>query len=614
MAVPLDQSPVLWLDADDTGTVTISTGVATWADKSGLGNDFTQPFGGALEPAYVTNAINSRHAIRFAGTKFLYRADDSDLYLTGDFSVFFVLTFSSVAKGPTAQNTIMSRNSDKWEFFEYQGNTTGYVNGSGINVGSGELAATVPYILEYHRDGSNSVTASLNGVADSTTTISGDNTASQEVIIGARPSGSSDLYLQGDIGEILLFSSKLGTSDRDAVYAYLADRWGLKYTTEVLADSALAFLKLSETSGTAAVDSSLYARTGPTYTNFSSIGTQPGVVGTMATTLFDNSNDLIEGWSGGSGFASITTPCVEAIVKPSSIGGGVQGIAHDSDGSSWNWYLRLNAGVVEFGWNSGGEKKVTGPTLTAGVEYHIIAGTDGAGNGTITVNNVDYTGSPGGTPGTTARSLRVGAGFSATSTNWPFNGVISHVAIYGSLLSGTRRTDHYNAYVGVTVSLLDDTDSFALSESESPLLFRTEKVATDRFLATDLDFLNYTVNSSRDISFAGHRTYATFLPTGAAASDLTPTRTLAITSATTTFDIFLLDPAQDTTTPTGTLTLDIGTPGDSVRSVTLTGPTSGRYVATFTALPPGVYQARVTVNASGALRSYPTEAVTITVA
>jgi hypothetical protein len=40
-------------------------------------------------------------------------------------------------------------------------------------------------------------------------------------------SGQSGEPMIGDIGEILVYDSALGATDRDAVEAYLADKWGL---------------------------------------------------------------------------------------------------------------------------------------------------------------------------------------------------------------------------------------------------------------------------------------------------------------------------------------------------------------------------------------------------
>jgi len=56
----------LWLDASDSSTITIATGVRSWKDKSGNGRNVAQGTSGS-QPALVTNFSNSRPAIYFDG-------------------------------------------------------------------------------------------------------------------------------------------------------------------------------------------------------------------------------------------------------------------------------------------------------------------------------------------------------------------------------------------------------------------------------------------------------------------------------------------------------------------------------------------------------------------
>lgn len=221
--MPLDVSPKLWLDATDGSTVTTSTGVTAWADKSGGANHVTQPFNASWEPSYTASIINGLHAVGFDGTKFLLSADDADLYLPNDFSVFAVVRFTQVAKGPTQQNTILSRGTFNYEFTEYQSHTTGSVAGVGFPAGTATLLADTDYVMEWHRNGS-AVTCKVNGVADSSFTRA-DGLGSGALVLGARPSGSTDLYLKGYIGEVVACDAFLSSGDRDDLYAYLESKW-----------------------------------------------------------------------------------------------------------------------------------------------------------------------------------------------------------------------------------------------------------------------------------------------------------------------------------------------------------------------------------------------------
>ena len=63
---PLDLSPLLWLDASDTSTITESGGaVSQWDDKSGNGNDFVQATA-ANQPTTGASTFNSLNVLDFS--------------------------------------------------------------------------------------------------------------------------------------------------------------------------------------------------------------------------------------------------------------------------------------------------------------------------------------------------------------------------------------------------------------------------------------------------------------------------------------------------------------------------------------------------------------------
>src|SRR5437764_8510065 len=57
----------LWLDADDASSLTISTGVQAWNDKSGNARNVSQATV-ANRPALVAGSLNGRNGIDFNGT------------------------------------------------------------------------------------------------------------------------------------------------------------------------------------------------------------------------------------------------------------------------------------------------------------------------------------------------------------------------------------------------------------------------------------------------------------------------------------------------------------------------------------------------------------------
>ena len=64
---PLQISTALWLDASDSSTITIDTGISLWADKSGNNRNAVQSTT-ARQPTVSSGGINGVDAIAFNGT------------------------------------------------------------------------------------------------------------------------------------------------------------------------------------------------------------------------------------------------------------------------------------------------------------------------------------------------------------------------------------------------------------------------------------------------------------------------------------------------------------------------------------------------------------------
>ena len=64
---PAQITTALWLDAADTSTITIATGVSQWADKSGNGRHATQATL-ANQPTYISSGMNSLGLVDWDGS------------------------------------------------------------------------------------------------------------------------------------------------------------------------------------------------------------------------------------------------------------------------------------------------------------------------------------------------------------------------------------------------------------------------------------------------------------------------------------------------------------------------------------------------------------------
>ena len=209
----------LWLDGTDpagTGVVPANNAtVSTWADKSGLGNSGT----GGVSPTYNT----SEKAITFNGSSWLSTSYSS---VPANETAFIVFKTTSTAVqnncfmiGPSSSGgrLILSVNENDGFGLSFKIGAYAIANGSRLSqvqnqmyLGTTTVASTTSFVY-------------LNGTqgSSSTLTYSGSSTTQ----IGTAVSGSA-IYI-GYIYEIIMYNSLLGTTQRQQVEGYLAQKWGL---------------------------------------------------------------------------------------------------------------------------------------------------------------------------------------------------------------------------------------------------------------------------------------------------------------------------------------------------------------------------------------------------
>jgi hypothetical protein len=219
----------LWLDASDTATITDSGGaVSQWDDLSGSGFDVKQSTGGN-KPTTGTTTQNGLNTISVDGDDFML--SDSDFPLTG-------------AAAHTAIYVAKTTSSSSWAWvFSWGNGTTRTQRAHGRTFGSTELrlavigddyttgtnlGTTAYNVASIRYDGSTTANAWLNGSATSTaskTFGAALNTGATKFNL-ARSAPYSQPWT-GQVAEIIIYDTALGTTDREAVEDYLADKWGL---------------------------------------------------------------------------------------------------------------------------------------------------------------------------------------------------------------------------------------------------------------------------------------------------------------------------------------------------------------------------------------------------
>jgi hypothetical protein len=221
--VPTDISGLQgWWDATDATTFTYTSGttVATWADKSGNSRTMSAISGRNPER---NGTINSVTAVDFIPNDSIRTSDPTSASWTTS-TVFAVFDSDSV----TGNRNIVSTG------YTPTGATSAYTSGAtlavyaGSAVAGGTVATGTPYVAQWTLNGASS-SARVSGGAN---VISGNPGSGgwRGIGIGSYGGGVTDIF-DGRIGEVVFYDSALSVSDINLVGNYLADKWGITWTT-----------------------------------------------------------------------------------------------------------------------------------------------------------------------------------------------------------------------------------------------------------------------------------------------------------------------------------------------------------------------------------------------
>jgi len=259
---PLSLSPALWLDASDASTLYTDSGLTTlvsadgdpvggWKDKSGNTKHALQA-SGTNKPLYKTNIKNSKSILRFDGTNDNLATSSTQAYFkflhATAGTVFVVFQTNPAITNPNTIYTIIDNcnvaGSTGFVFFfddrsgNSRNNSVGNAGGQGAtynftyNATNNVTNTGTWYTVTSKLAGQDATPANrsrmyINGTLDSySNTFAGTNTANASfpLMVG---SGQAALPLNGDIAEILIYSTALADADRTAVEAYLNAKWGV---------------------------------------------------------------------------------------------------------------------------------------------------------------------------------------------------------------------------------------------------------------------------------------------------------------------------------------------------------------------------------------------------
>ena len=217
----------LWLDANDSATITESSGfVSQWADKSGNGNHAVQA-SGSLQPSLQANIQNNKSVVDFDGGDFLLAGNFSTFDSSGQ-TVFVVGQTSStgfqiyVAKFFSGENgTFFVGQSDDTVTYATNGGS-GRVDDATI----GQWKINDTQIMVCTFDNSFISTSRNNVLLSGTVAQTAPlQTNALTVTIGGTSAGS--LKLTGFVAEVLIYNRKLSTAEITAINRYLATKWAI---------------------------------------------------------------------------------------------------------------------------------------------------------------------------------------------------------------------------------------------------------------------------------------------------------------------------------------------------------------------------------------------------
>lgn len=221
---------LLWLDATDRTTITGSSPVTAWRDKSGNANNATGS--GTIN---LANNINGIQTMVFPGRSGYFRGAIS--ITTPGVTCFAVATTTLALPNGGADQRLVSiaasgandydnASSAILLFNQYTTNSIQSYRGGGIVANA--MVQNVPFMVSTRLDSTNSSGSMwFNGNSSGSGGMTPANFASVGYGIGTQAQTTTNETWQGNIGEVMIYNQALTTAQRQQIEGYLAWKWGL---------------------------------------------------------------------------------------------------------------------------------------------------------------------------------------------------------------------------------------------------------------------------------------------------------------------------------------------------------------------------------------------------
>ena len=243
--VTVDSLPVagsaLWLDATNNASVLNGSGsqattgqtVANWNNIAVGASGAVSQSTVANQPLYGSHTLNGKPMIYFDGSNDSLSSLTTYANTGTTTSLFMVVRRTLAAGNYRRLVSFVGPNSNtdwsdvgNWCFSNGQSGTVNRIERvSAWDIGTAPAINTA-YLAEVVFDGSN-VRMYVNGVQQGSTQTTSGNFNINRVTIGTgwTSGAATSENFQGDIGEVLVFNSALGTTDRQLIESYLTNKW-----------------------------------------------------------------------------------------------------------------------------------------------------------------------------------------------------------------------------------------------------------------------------------------------------------------------------------------------------------------------------------------------------
>lgn len=234
---------ILWLDAADATSITISSGsnVSQWSDKSGSNNHAAQATA-SNQPVVVSNARNGLSVIRFSGLGGVNRTDTRFLdnsamsFPNAPYTIFAVAqAVANASSSAYGYNYIFkpSRSTDWYymmgslsnAFTTFAGSATAWNDTTALAGGTQPTSNWTVFTV------ANTGTANglLSYISGNARTAKNGTTAGPATgyTLGDAGVGFRGQNWNGDIAEIMVFNRDMSYTDRYIIEGYLAWKWGI---------------------------------------------------------------------------------------------------------------------------------------------------------------------------------------------------------------------------------------------------------------------------------------------------------------------------------------------------------------------------------------------------